>query len=133
MTGTPWALTAAGRTLAPVSRHLTNGRGEDVMILFDTRIPEQGSHHVFDSRGEPLAFTAVQNLFHELAHARHQTDGTWHEVAVDDAGVNYVSSVVVGDSRVLLGGVEWDDSYYPEEGFGGGSSNLVVLIGSPAE
>lgn len=72
-----WALTAAGRTLAPVSRHLTNGSGEDVLILFDTRIPEQGSHHVFDNRGEPLEFTALQNLFHELAHARHQVNGTW--------------------------------------------------------
>jgi len=73
----PWALIASGRTLAPLSRHLTNGRGEDILILFDVRIPEQGSHHVFDTHGEPLEFTAVQNLFHELAHARHQTNGTW--------------------------------------------------------
>lgn len=73
----PWALSAAGRTLAPLSRGLTNGRGADVLILFDVRIPEQGSHHVFDRAGEPLAFTAVQNLFHELAHARHQTNGDW--------------------------------------------------------
>lgn len=74
----PWALLASGRTLAPVSRDLINGRGEDVLILFDARIPEHGSHRVFDSRGEPLEFTAVQNLFHELAHARHKTNGSWH-------------------------------------------------------
>jgi hypothetical protein len=72
-----WALTASGRTLAPLSDNLTNGRGEDVLILFDVRIPEQGSHHVFDSAGRPLEFTAVENLFHELAHARHQTNGDW--------------------------------------------------------
>jgi len=73
----PWALLASGRTLAPLSDNLTNGRGEDVLILFDVRIPEQGSHHVFDASGAPLEFTAVQNLFHELAHARHQTNGNW--------------------------------------------------------
>jgi hypothetical protein len=73
----PWALLASGRTLAPLSSQLTNGRSEDILILFDARIPEQGSHHVFDASGEPLEFTAVQNLFHELAHARHQTNGTW--------------------------------------------------------
>lgn len=72
-----WALIASGRTLAPMSANLTNGRGADVLILFDARIPEQGSHQVFDRAGEPIEFTAVQNLFHELAHARHQTAGTW--------------------------------------------------------
>jgi len=73
-----WALLASGRTLAPVSEDLINGRGEDILILFDARIPEQGSHCVFDAKGDPLEFTAVQNLFHELAHARHQTNGSWH-------------------------------------------------------
>lgn len=72
-----WALISSGRTIAPLSRGLTNGRGEDVTILFDTRIPEQGSHWVFDRHGDRLEFTAVQNLFHELAHARHQLNGTW--------------------------------------------------------
>jgi hypothetical protein len=72
-----WALLSSGRTLAPSTGDLINGRGEDVLILFDTRIPEQGSHWVFDARGERLAFTAVQNLFHELVHARHQLNGTW--------------------------------------------------------
>ncbi|NJN47596.1 MAG: hypothetical protein HC808_15220 [Candidatus Competibacteraceae bacterium] len=72
-----WALNSSGRTLAPVSRNLTNGRGEDVVILFDARIPEQGSHWVFDRYGQRIQFTAVQNLFHELAHARHLMNGTW--------------------------------------------------------
>ena len=72
-----WALTASGRTQAPVSFHLTDGLGEDTLILFDTRIPDDGSHVVFNSSYEPIAFNAVQNLFHELAHAKHYTNGTW--------------------------------------------------------
>ncbi len=72
-----WALEASGRTLAPVSANLTNGRGADVEILFDARIPEHGSHWVFDSKQRRIEFTAVQNLFHELAHAKHLTNGTW--------------------------------------------------------
>lgn len=73
----PWALIASGRTLAPLSEDLTNGRGEDIEILFDVRIPEHGSHRVFNRAGEPIAFTALHNLFHELVHARHQLNGTW--------------------------------------------------------
>lgn len=72
-----WALQASGRTLAPVSDRLTNGRGMDVEILFDARIPEQGSHFVFDSESNSIEFTAVQNLFHELVHAKHLANGTW--------------------------------------------------------
>lgn len=72
-----WALQASGRTLAPVSDRLTNGRGTDVEILFDARIPERGSHFVFDSKSNSIEFTAIQNLFHELAHAKHLANGTW--------------------------------------------------------
>lgn len=72
-----WALPSAGRTLAPVSRNLTNGRGEDVQILFDVRIPASGSHHVFDTGRKAIPYSAIHNLYHELAHARHLTRGTW--------------------------------------------------------
>jgi hypothetical protein len=72
-----WALQASGRTLAPVSDKLTNGEGMDVEILFDARIPEQGSHLVFDSEHNSIEFTALQNLFHELVHANHLANGTW--------------------------------------------------------
>ena len=72
-----WALGSSGRTLAPVSKNLTNGQGEDVEILFDARIPDKGSHQVYDQHGNPIEFTAVQNLFHELAHAKHLMNGTW--------------------------------------------------------
>jgi hypothetical protein len=72
-----WALQASGRTLAPVSENLTNGCGTDVEIMFDARIPDEGSHFVFDSHKNLIEFTAVQNLFHELVHARHLVNGTW--------------------------------------------------------
>lgn len=72
-----WALEASGRTVGPATDKLLNGYGEDVVILFDARIPEQGSHWVFDAQKQRIEFTAVQNLFHELAHARHFTNGTW--------------------------------------------------------
>lgn len=72
-----WALPASGRTLAPVTAGLINGKGEDVEILFDARIPDSGSHSVFGEGNQLIEFTAVQNLFHELAHAKHLTKGTW--------------------------------------------------------
>lgn len=73
----PAALLASGRTLAPVTDDLTNGLGADVEILFDARIPEQGSHSVYDSAHNAIEFTAAQNLFHELVHAKHLANGTW--------------------------------------------------------
>ena len=72
-----WALEASGRTQGPATDRLSNGRGEDVVILFDARIPDQGSHWVFDTAERRIEFTAFQNLFHELAHAKHMTNGTW--------------------------------------------------------
>lgn len=71
------ALQASGRTLAPLTDDLTNGLGADVDILFDARIPEQGSHRVYDAAHNSIEFTAAQNLFHELVHARHLVNGTW--------------------------------------------------------
>lgn len=32
---------------------------------------------VFNGRRELIQYTAVENLFHELAHARHKMNGTW--------------------------------------------------------
>ena len=72
-----WALDASGRTLAPVTDDLINGRGADVEILFDARIPDRGSHRVYGDANRLIEFTAVQNLYHELAHAKHLTNGTW--------------------------------------------------------
>ena len=72
-----WALSASGRTRAPVTSRLTNGIGDNAVILFDTRIPDRGSHRVFDTRRNTIEFSALQNLFHELVHARHMVNGTW--------------------------------------------------------
>ena len=46
-------------------------------ILFEARIPDQGSHRVCGADRQPIEFTAVQHLFHELCHARHLANGAW--------------------------------------------------------
>lgn len=73
----PFSLISSGRTSAPVSSNLTNGVGEAVDIYFNAEIPDSGSHRVMDTAGEPIEYTAVQNLYHELAHALHMMNGTW--------------------------------------------------------
>ncbi len=71
------SMRSAGKTSAPVSENLINGIGESVDIYFNFDIPDQGSHFVKDSRRQLIPFTAVQNLYHELAHAMHMMNGTW--------------------------------------------------------
>ena len=73
----PSALIASGRTRASISSNLTNGNGMDVDVYFDARIPDSGSHTVFNRYRQPIEFNALHNLFHELVHARHLTNGTW--------------------------------------------------------
>ena len=73
----PSARISAGRTQAPMSENLINGLGEPVTILFDASVSERGSHMVFNSKRELIEYTAVENLYHELAHARHKMNGTW--------------------------------------------------------
>jgi hypothetical protein len=48
-----WASIASGRTSAPISSNLTNGKGEQVIILFDLRIPDSGSQWVLDTFRKP--------------------------------------------------------------------------------
>ena len=71
-------------TSAPMSANLTNGRGESVDIYFNFDIPDDGSHRVLDTHRSPIdthrspiEYTAIQNLYHELAHAMHMMQGTW--------------------------------------------------------
>lgn len=71
------SIISAGKTSAPVSENLINGIGESVDIYFNFDIPETGSHFARDSQRQPIPFTAVQNLYHELAHAMHMMNGTW--------------------------------------------------------
>lgn len=71
------ARVSAGRTIASMTEALTNGKGENVEIWFDGSIPERGSHMVYNSHKELVEYTAVENLFHELVHARHKMKGTW--------------------------------------------------------
>jgi hypothetical protein len=68
---------SAGRTQAPMSENLINGKGESVRIIFDATITERGSHMVFNGKRELIEYTAAENLFHELVHARHKMGGTW--------------------------------------------------------
>jgi ABC-type uncharacterized transport system YnjBCD substrate-binding protein len=71
------ALLSAGRTVAPMSLDLINGKGASVQILFNADIPDHGSHMVRDGKRQLIEYTAVQNLYHELAHAMHMMNGTW--------------------------------------------------------
>jgi hypothetical protein len=66
----------AGSTSSPNRIEASDGTGTDATILFDTTIPDHGSHWVFDSAGNQIDFTADQNLFHELVHAKHDSLGT---------------------------------------------------------
>jgi hypothetical protein len=68
---------SAGRTRAPMTMNLINGIGESVHIIFDARMDDQGTHMVYNGKKELVEYTAVQNLYHELAHAMHMMNGTW--------------------------------------------------------
>lgn len=46
-------------------------------IHFNANIPDTGSHQVYSNARQPIEYTAVQNLYHELAHALHMMNGTW--------------------------------------------------------
>lgn len=81
------ALTSAGRTIAPMTMNLINGVGESVHILFDARTQDRGSHMVFNAKMELIEFSAIQNLYHELAHAMHQMNGTWRYFASEEQAI----------------------------------------------
>lgn len=72
-----FSMVSSGRTSAPASDRLINGKGDSVDIHFNADIPDQGSHRVYSNKKIPIEYTAVQNLYHELAHALHMMNGTW--------------------------------------------------------
>ncbi len=91
--------------MAPMSRNLINGRGESVNILFDATIAERGSHLVYSGKRELIEYTAVENLFHELAHARHKMNGTWRYFdsegqAIEEENIFRRELAMVDDVRV---------------------------------
>lgn len=71
------AISTAGKTLAPLTTALQDGRGASCVILFNFNIPESGSHRVGGKNQEWVEFTKLQNFFHELMHAKDQMNGTW--------------------------------------------------------
>lgn len=72
-----FSMVSSGRTSAPASANLINGKGESVDIHFNAAIPDHGSHRVLGNERVPIEYTAAQNLYHELAHALHMMNGTW--------------------------------------------------------
>ncbi len=73
-----FAVSSGGKTLAPLSSKLTNGIGDDIVIEMNFEMPDSGSHLVPEKGSDELiAFTAAQNLMHELSHAQHKMNGTW--------------------------------------------------------
>ena len=78
---------SAGCTIAPMTERLTNGVGDNVTIIFDADMNNSGTHMVFDRNNQPLEFTAVQNLYHELAHAMHQMRGQWRYFASEKQAI----------------------------------------------
>jgi hypothetical protein len=77
ITHSRYSIVSSGKASAPMSAALIDGRGESVDIYFNFEIPDDGSHRVFDTHRQPIEYTAVQNLYHELAHAMHMMRGTW--------------------------------------------------------
>jgi hypothetical protein len=82
-----YAVISAGRTLAPMSSNLTNGKGESVTILFSAHIQDSGSHMVYNAQRMLIEYTAIQNLYHELAHAMHMMKGSWRYFASEKQAI----------------------------------------------
>ncbi|MCB0412751.1 MAG: hypothetical protein KDD50_00355 [Bdellovibrionales bacterium] len=114
-------LIVAGATLAPLSFNLTNGVGVDVEILFDCRIPDSGSHIVEGTDGRWIEFTAVENLFHELSHARHKATGNWRSFdsegqAIEDENIfrQQMASMKGIAPVALRGSTEGEQIWFPD-------------------
>ena len=82
-----YAVISAGRTLAPMSANLTNSKGESVTILFSAHIQYSGSHMVYNAQRMLIEYTAIQNLYHELAHAMHMMKGSWRYFASEKQAI----------------------------------------------
>ena len=70
-----------------MSANLTNGKGESVTILFSAHIQDSGSHMVYNAQRMLIEYTAIQNLYHELAHAMHMMKGSWRYFASEKQAI----------------------------------------------
>lgn len=73
----PSSCLAAGWTWGRAGSSLWNGVGTEALIAFDFESPESGTHWAFGTDGNLIEFTAIQNVFHELVHAKHYMRGTF--------------------------------------------------------
>ncbi len=71
----PYSLSSVGKTLLPLTRKLSNGTGDSATIEMHLDIPEEGSHLVSECTKGWIPFTFLQNLAHELRHARDGMTG----------------------------------------------------------
>lgn len=71
------SVNSGGITLSQATSALFDGRGVDAVIQMNFNMPDSGSHLVSALQTSNLIpFTASQNLFHELVHAKHSMNGT---------------------------------------------------------
>ena len=71
----PYSLSSVGKTLLPLTRKLSNGIGDNATIEMHLDIPEGGSHLVSECTKGWIPFSFLQNLAHELRHARDGMTG----------------------------------------------------------
>lgn len=82
------AINSAGKTLAQASSNLANGVGVEVVVQMNFNMPESGTHLVASKKHDLIPFTALQNFFHEMSHARHKTNGTFWMSAGEKQAIN---------------------------------------------
>ncbi|MGB5424593.1 MAG: hypothetical protein WBN03_20675 [Desulfobacterales bacterium] len=70
-----------------MSANLTNDKGESVTILFSAPLQDSGSHMVYNAQRMLIECTAIQNLYHELAHAMHMMKGSWRYFASEKQAI----------------------------------------------
>ncbi len=64
-----------------------DGRGADARIRFRFDQPELGSHLVWSAKRKQIPFTYIENLFHELVHAKHTMCGTLSRIASEHQAI----------------------------------------------
>lgn len=64
-----------------------DGRGADAKIRFRFDQPAQGSHLVWSAHSKQIAFTYIENLYHELVHAKHNMCGTLSKFASEHQAI----------------------------------------------